>query len=68
MPRVYRFETQSDRHIYEQILKVPHYLVYDKRDRNLRSFKLTGGSYQEQPVATKNPWMMFKRPSVKTTS
>jgi Putative restriction endonuclease len=41
--------------VYEQILKVPHYILYIKRDRRLRHFKLTGGSYQEQSVATSNP-------------
>jgi Uma2 family endonuclease len=41
--------------VYEQILKVPHYLVYNKRDRRLRYFQLASGSYQEQSVATDNP-------------
>jgi Uma2 family endonuclease len=41
--------------VYEQILKVPHYLVYDKRDQQLRYFKLTDGAYQEQPTLANNP-------------
>jgi Uma2 family endonuclease len=41
--------------VYEQILKVPHYIVFNKRDRHLRYFKLMGGAYQEQPVAAFNP-------------
>jgi Uma2 family endonuclease len=41
--------------VYEQILKVPHYIVFNKRDRHLRYFQLTGGAYQEQPVSPSNP-------------
>jgi Uma2 family endonuclease len=41
--------------VYEQILKVPHYIVYNKRDRQLRYFQLVNGSYQEQSVAATNP-------------
>jgi hypothetical protein len=41
--------------VYEQILKVPHYIVFNKRDRNLRYFRLIDGAYQEQKVAATNP-------------
>jgi hypothetical protein len=41
--------------VYEQILKVPHYVVYNKRDRQLRYFQLVNGTYQEQSVAITNP-------------
>jgi Uma2 family endonuclease len=41
--------------VYEQILKVPHYVVFNKRDRSLRYFRLVGGEYQEQVVAASNP-------------
>jgi Uma2 family endonuclease len=41
--------------VYEQILKVPHYVVYDKRDNHLRYFRLVNGAYQEQAIATTNP-------------
>jgi Uma2 family endonuclease len=41
--------------VYEQILKVPHYVVFNKRDRSLRYFRLVGGEYQEQAVAAVNP-------------
>ena len=41
--------------VYEQILKVPHYIVFNKRDRSLRYFQLIGGAYQEQAVAASNP-------------
>jgi Uma2 family endonuclease len=41
--------------VYEQVLQVPHYIVFDKRDRNLRYFKLVDGTYQEQAIAPTNP-------------
>ena len=41
--------------VYEQILKVPHYVVFNKRDSSLRYFRLSGGEYQEQVVAETNP-------------
>ena len=41
--------------VYEQILKVPHYVVFNKRDSHLRYFRLVEGIYQEQAVATSNP-------------
>jgi Uma2 family endonuclease len=41
--------------VYEQILKVPHYIVFDKRDSRLRYFRLENDRYQEQPIASTNP-------------
>jgi Uma2 family endonuclease len=41
--------------VYEQILQVPHYIVFNKRDQSLRYFLLVQGAYQEQIVATSNP-------------
>ena len=41
--------------VYEQILKVPHYVVFNRRDNSLRYFRLSGGAYQEQSVAETNP-------------
>jgi Uma2 family endonuclease len=41
--------------VYEQILKVPHYIVFNKRDRSLRYFQLIDSAYQEQSIATSNP-------------
>jgi Uma2 family endonuclease len=34
--------------VYEQILKVPNYVVFDRRDSRLRYFRLTDDRYQEQ--------------------
>jgi Uma2 family endonuclease len=41
--------------VYEQILKVPHYMVFDRRDSHLRYFRLENDRYQEQAIATINP-------------
>jgi Uma2 family endonuclease len=41
--------------VYEQILKVPHYLVFNKRDLSLRYFRLVDSRYEEQAVALTNP-------------
>jgi Uma2 family endonuclease len=41
--------------VYEQILKVPHYIVFDRRDSHLRYFRLENDRYQEQPIAPTNP-------------
>jgi Uma2 family endonuclease len=41
--------------VYEQILKVPHYVVFDRRDSHLRYFRLENDRYQEQAIAPINP-------------
>lgn len=41
--------------IYEQYLRVPHYIVYSRYTQQLRYFKLDGGVYQEQPLQPENP-------------
>ncbi|MEO1394536.1 MAG: Uma2 family endonuclease [Cyanobacteria bacterium J06634_5] len=41
--------------VYEQYLKVPHYVVYSKYTQRLRYFKLTDGRYEEQPVQAQAP-------------
>jgi Uma2 family endonuclease len=41
--------------VYEQRLRVPHYLVYNRRNQRLRHFQLVGGLYQEQAVNQNNP-------------
>jgi hypothetical protein len=37
--------------VYEQQLRVPHYITYDRRTQRLRYFQLLAGQYQEQPLA-----------------
>lgn len=36
--------------VYEQYLKVPHYIVYSRHKQRLRYFKHNGVRYEEQPV------------------
>jgi Uma2 family endonuclease len=41
--------------VYEQYLRVPHYITYDRRTQQLRYFQLVAGQYQEQPLAPQPP-------------
>lgn len=41
--------------VYEQYLRVPHYLTYDRKTQHLRYFQLVGGQYREQPPAQSPP-------------
>lgn len=41
--------------VYERYLRVPHYLVYNRRNRELRYFQLTGSRYQEQELSESAP-------------
>jgi Uma2 family endonuclease len=41
--------------VYEQILKVPNYIVYNKENQQLRYFRLVNGQYQAQVLASHNP-------------
>lgn len=41
--------------MYEQILRVPYYIVFIRYTNQLRCFKLSGGHYQEQPLDAASP-------------
>ncbi|HIK31857.1 MAG TPA: Uma2 family endonuclease [Oscillatoriales cyanobacterium M59_W2019_021] len=41
--------------VYEQYLRVPHYIVYSRYTQQLRYFQLEGGVYQEKPIHAENP-------------
>jgi Uma2 family endonuclease len=41
--------------VYEQILQVPNYIVFDEATGQLRHFRLVAGHYREQPINTTNP-------------
>ncbi|MGI0493794.1 Uma2 family endonuclease [Alkalinema pantanalense CENA528] len=41
--------------VYEQILQIPNYLIFNETDRQLRYFRLENGQYEEQSIATQNP-------------
>ncbi len=41
--------------VYEQILRVPYYVVFSRYTNRLRFFQLTGGHYQEQVQDSDHP-------------
>lgn len=41
--------------VYEQVLKIPNYIVYDEPTQQIRFFRLVKGRYEEQLVVTQNP-------------
>jgi Uma2 family endonuclease len=41
--------------VYEQILRVPYYVVFSRYTSQMRFFRLTGGHYQEQPLDPDHP-------------
>ena len=41
--------------VYEDYLRVPHYIVYSRYSQRLRYFKLSGGQYEEQDLNPTNP-------------
>lgn len=41
--------------VYEQILRVPYYLVYDRRTQHLRFFQLEGARYRERSLNPQPP-------------
>ncbi|BAS57274.1 hypothetical protein NIES2135_33700 [Leptolyngbya boryana NIES-2135] len=40
--------------VYEQILRVPYYIVFSRYDDQVHFFKLVGGKYQAQPLDPEN--------------
>jgi Uma2 family endonuclease len=43
--------------VYEQILKIPNYVVYDENTRTLQSFQLTNGKYQPREISQTLVWI-----------
>ncbi|MGI0488994.1 Uma2 family endonuclease [Pantanalinema rosaneae CENA516] len=43
--------------VYEQILRVPYYIVFDRYNDRLRAFSLQAGHYQELALAEPKVWM-----------
>lgn len=41
--------------VYETILQVPYYIVFDRRNLKLWFFRLVNGKYERQPINTENP-------------
>lgn len=55
LPEINRDRPPSKVEVYEQYLRVPHYLVYSRYTRRLRYFKLVGRRYEEQQVQDSTP-------------
>ncbi len=36
--------------VYEQILRIPYYVVFDRSTNELQVFQLVGNQYQQQPL------------------
>jgi Uma2 family endonuclease len=43
--------------VYEQILAVPHYVLYDRYNGTLRAFQLENSQYQERQLADGRVWI-----------
>jgi Uma2 family endonuclease len=43
--------------VYEQVLNIPHYIIYDRYTRTLRAYRLENGCYQERPITESRIWL-----------
>jgi Uma2 family endonuclease len=43
--------------VYEQILRVPYYVLFDRYTSQLRIFKLNGTAYEELPLSEPKHWL-----------
>ncbi|MGI0492666.1 Uma2 family endonuclease [Alkalinema pantanalense CENA528] len=43
--------------VYEQILQIPNYIVFQQETNQLRYFRLVNGRYTEQAIAPENPFI-----------
>jgi Uma2 family endonuclease len=43
--------------VYEQILKIPYYILYDRYSDELRFYQLVKGRYQAQPIQDERIWI-----------
>ena len=43
--------------VYERILRVPYYVVYDRYENNLRAFKISGMRYESITIAENRFWL-----------
>jgi Uma2 family endonuclease len=43
--------------VYEQILRIPYYVVFSRYTNRMRAFKLEGGHYQELEIPESRVWM-----------
>jgi Uma2 family endonuclease len=43
--------------VYEQVLNIPNYIIYDRYTRTLRAYRLENERYQERQVAESRIWL-----------
>jgi Uma2 family endonuclease len=43
--------------VYERILRIPYYVVYDRYENNLRVFKISGGRYEAIALSENRIWL-----------
>jgi Uma2 family endonuclease len=43
--------------VYEQVLNIPNYIIYDRYTRTLRAYRLTDGRYQELQLTEPRVWV-----------
>ena len=43
--------------MYERILRVPYYVVYDRYENNLRAFRLNGTRYEPTSLTNQRFWL-----------
>jgi Uma2 family endonuclease len=43
--------------VYEQILRIPYYVLFDRYKNQLRAFKLNGTRFHELPIADQHLWL-----------
>jgi len=50
-------KTPTKGEVYEKILQVPYYLIYDRYQNNLRGFVLNAGKYEPLDLSQKKVWL-----------
>ncbi len=43
--------------VYEQILRIPYYVVFDRYTNTLRVFQLVGTRFEEMPLSDQKLWL-----------
>jgi Uma2 family endonuclease len=43
--------------VYEQVLNIPHYIIYDRYTHTLRAYRLENGRYQERQITESRIWL-----------
>jgi Uma2 family endonuclease len=49
--------SMSNREVYEQILRIPYYILFDSKTNHLRAFQLVDNHYKELKLSDPRIWM-----------